>query len=110
MKTMIYDTLTKVFERESDESVQDWLEFYEDIESILAAAKTEYGIWVTSKHTDERITIELVTQTIWLDEKQTAWFFSNVLYLFRNDEGKPMYNAEAMAFAEDRMNVIITEK
>ena len=110
MKTMVYDTLTKVFERESDESIQDWLEFYEDIESILAAAKTEYGIWANSKHTNEQIEIELVTQTIWLDEKQTAWFFSNVLYLFRNDEGKQMYNAEVMAFAEDRLNIIITEK
>ena len=104
---MIYSDLTKVFKRTSDETLQDFLEFKDDLETILSYAKTDFAIWTSLESTDEEIKVTLKQQDIWLREEQTAWFFANILELFLDENGKKMYTAEAIAFAEDRMNVVV---
>lgn len=107
MKTMIYGDLFIVFKRTCNETLDDFLEFKGDLETILSYAKTDFAIWTCIESTDEEIKVTLKQQDIWLNEEQTAWFFANVLELFVDDNGVKMYTAEALAFAEDRMNVVI---
>lgn len=107
MKTMIYSDLLKVFKRTCNETLSDFLEFKCDLETILSYAKTDFAIWTAVESTDEEIKVTLKQQDIWLSEEQTAWFFANILELFVDENGVKMYSAEALAFAEDRMNVLI---
>lgn len=107
MKTMIYSDLTKVFKRTSDETLDDFLEFKGDLETILSYAKTDFAIWTCIQSTDEEIKVTLKQQDIWLNEEQTAWFFANILEWFLDENGAKMYTAEALAFAENRMSVVI---
>lgn len=107
MKTMIYSDLLKVFKRTCNETLDDFLEFKGDLETILSYAKTDFAIWTCIESTDEEIKVTLKQQDIWLNEEQTAWFFANILELFADENGVKMYNTEALAFAEDRMNVVI---
>lgn len=107
MKTTIYGDLFIVFKRTCNEALDDFLEFKGDLETILSYAKTDFAIWTCIESTDEEIKVTLKQQDIWLNEEQTAWFFANILELFIDESGVKMYNAEALAFAEDRMNVVI---
>lgn len=107
MKTMIYSDLTKVFKRTSDETLDDFLEFKGDLETILSYAKTDFAIWTCIQSTDEEIKVTLKQQDIWLNEEQTAWFFANILEWFLDENGAKMYTAETLAFAENRMSVVI---
>lgn len=107
MKTMIYSDLSKVFKRTCNETLLDFLDFKGDLEVILSYAKTDFAIWTCIQSTDEEIKVTLKQQDIWLNEEQTAWFFANILELFADENGVKMYTAEALAFAEDRMSVVI---
>lgn len=107
MKTMIYKDLSKVFKRTCDETLDDFLEFKDDLETFLSYAKSEFAIWTAIESTDEEIKVILYHQHIWLNEEQTAWFFANILEWFTDEKGMKMYTAEALAYAEDRMNVMI---
>lgn len=107
MKTMIYKDLIKVFKRTCDETLDDFLGFKGDLEAILSYAKTDFAIWTCIQSTDEEIKVALKQQDIWLNEEQTAWFFANILELFVDENGMKMYTTEALAFAEDRISVVI---
>lgn len=110
MKIIVCDTITRSFERNKGESKEEFLEYYYDLDHLLSSARTDLGLWSLLNIEENKITVKLVVQSLWIDEQKAAWFFAWVMTLFVVQEGNKLYTEEIAPMADDRLTIKLYNK
>ena len=110
MKIIVCDKITMCFERTSDETLCEFLDYYGDLQYLIAVAKTDLGLYCNLSIQGNEIKVELVVQNIWIDEQKAAWFFAWVMMLFVDQDGNKTYTEEIAALVDDRLTIRLYNK